>query len=148
MIGESMSKDLPLPRPALDLPAGSASAVSCRACGVCCDLVVDPSSCLEQACEHLVGYADAAGRSFVGCARGVFRSDIAVEALEAARPRGFGGLRCARRPLAVCRTSVARAYRHRAGEIGCVNPEFFEPPREDVDAIRVTATRIDRRSIL
>ena len=42
--------------------------------------------------------------------------------------RGFGGIRAVRVPLPICSAVVDSAYPRRLPEIGCVNPEFYEPP--------------------
>jgi hypothetical protein len=42
--------------------------------------------------------------------------------------RTFGSIRAARVPLPICAARVDSAYPQRLPEIGCVNPEFHEPP--------------------
>jgi hypothetical protein len=37
-------------------------------------------------------------------------------------------VRATRRPLPMCRSEIDPCYEHRAGELGCVNPEFKELP--------------------
>ena len=41
---------------------------------------------------------------------------------------GFGAVKATRHPLPMCTTSVDSCYENRAGELGCVNPEFHELP--------------------
>ena len=118
-----------LPPPTTRRRATPAAALECRSCRVCCDRVVYPSACLERACPNLYCYSDADGRRFVGCLERVFTSELDLDLLEAATAgSGFGALRCAGEPLPICRTDVDRAYARRAGDLGCVNPEFFELP--------------------
>jgi len=45
------------------------------------------------------------------------------------RKGGFGAVKTVRQPLPMCKAEVATCYEHRADELGCVNPEFFELPR-------------------
>ena len=49
--------------------------------------------------------------------------------LEIKRFGGFGAVKTVRQPLPMCKAEVATCYDHRADELGCVNPEFFELPR-------------------
>ena len=39
-------------------------------------------------------------------------------------------MRAVRQPLPMCSTEIESTYESRTGELGCVNPEFFEIPRE------------------
>ena len=57
--------------------------------------------------------------------------EIDLDLLDEARGRkgGFGAVRAVRQPLPMCRAEVSSCYEHRADELGCVNPEFFELPR-------------------
>jgi hypothetical protein len=104
-------------------------AGECRACAVCCDRVVYPSACVRNACPNLYCYEDVRGRRWVGCARQVFRPELDLDLLEAAMARkpGFGALKCSGEPLEICEVGWERAYADRVGELGCANPEFFEP---------------------
>jgi hypothetical protein len=60
----------------------------------------------------------------------VYAVEIDLDMLRAAERQrdGFGAVRAARRPLPMCRSEVDPCYEHRAGELGCVNPEFKELP--------------------
>ena len=42
---------------------------------------------------------------------------------------GFGAVKARRQPLPMCRAEVSTCYANRSGELGCVNPEFFELPQ-------------------
>jgi len=101
---------------------------SCRRCRVYCDWVVDPLGCLG--CARLYAYDARDGRRYVGCVEQVHAAEIDLGVLEACRDEGraFGGVRAVRAPLPVCAAEVERAYPRREPEIGCVNPEFHEPP--------------------
>jgi len=115
--------------PTARLAPAPPAEVACQACPVACERVVDPSGCIEGACPNLYCYEDWQGRRFVGCLERVFAFDLDLDLLEQATRRGgFGSLRCARPPLPVCRAGVERAYPDREDALGCVNPEFFEPP--------------------
>jgi hypothetical protein len=61
----------------------------------------------------------------------VYDVEIDLDLLREAQGRkgGFGAVRASRRPLPLCRAEVDSCYENRAGELGCVNPEFFELPR-------------------
>ena len=56
---------------------------------------------------------------------------VYYDLLEEAQKRkgGFGAVKTVRQPLPMCKAEVATCYEHRADELGCVNPEFFELPR-------------------
>jgi len=103
-------------------------AASCRRCRVYCDWLVEPTGCLG--CPRLYAYDAASGRRYVGCVDRVHAAEIDLEAVERSQQEGrrFGGIRCARRPLPICSVVVEAAYPQRLPEIGCVNPEFHEPP--------------------
>jgi hypothetical protein len=122
----------PIPRPspqAGELPLRPQEELSCRRCEVHCDKVVYPSACVARACPFLYAYEEF-GHTYIGCMQKVFGVEIDLDLLRAAEARreGFGAIRAARNPLPMCRTEVERCYDHRAGELGCVNPEFFELP--------------------
>ena len=101
---------------------------SCRRCRVYCDWVVDPVACLG--CDRLYAYDARDGRRYAGCVEGVHGAEIDLAVLEAHAREGrtFGAVRAARVPLPICAASIDRAYPQRLPEIGCVNPEFEEPP--------------------
>ena len=101
---------------------------SCRRCRVYCDWVVDPLGCLG--CSRLYAYDAKDGRRYVGCVEGVHRAELELQVLEASVEdgRAFGGVRAARLPLSICTAKVDPAYPQRLPDIGCVNPEFHEPP--------------------
>ena len=113
--------------------------VECRRCGVVCQKVVRPAECVERSCPFLYAY-DAFGSTYVGCTRGVFTSAIDLDILTRSRRRrhGFGAVRAARDPLALCPAGVERAYENRGDPMGCVNPEFHELPSAGA-AFRVIA---------
>ncbi len=108
-----------------------------------CDKVVYPSACVERACPFLYAYVDH-GHTFVGCMQKVFGVEIDLELLREAQGRkgGFGAVRTVRQPLPMCKAEVSSCYDHRSDELGCVNPEFFELPREH-PSFRVVAQRLD-----
>ena len=63
-----------------------------------------------------------------------------------ARREGFGAMRATRAAAAdVPRPRSRRATTHRAGELGCVNPEFYELP-EGRPTFRVFTTLRPERS--
>ncbi len=113
---------------------------SCRRCRVYCDWVVDPVACLG--CSRLYAYDAKDGRRYVGCVEGVHRAEVELAALESclADGRAFGAIRAARVPLAICSARVEAAYPQRLPEIGCVNPEFREPPEGGTFTISVRAS--------
>ncbi len=94
-----------------------------------CDKVVYPSACLERLCPFVYAFEDF-GHTYVGCMQKVFSAEIDLDLLRAAsrRREGFGAIKAMREPLPMCRTEVERCYEHRAGALGCVNPEFSELP--------------------
>jgi hypothetical protein len=114
-------------------------ATECRRCRVYCDWVVEPTACVERECVNLYAVEGLDGRRYVGCLMRVFGPEVDAEDLEAARGvrGGFGALRCSREPLPICRASVERAYPQRETPLGCLNPEFAEPPASD--SFRVVA---------
>ena len=116
--------------------APASSEVECRRCGVVCQKVVHPQRCLEQGCPFLYAH-EQFGRRYVGCMQKVFAAEIDLELLQRARRRrnGFGAIRAAREPLAICAGEVERAYEHREEPMGCVNPEFHELP--DATSFRI-----------
>lgn len=112
--------------------AERSETVSCRRCRTYCDWVVDPAGCVAAACPRLYAHTARDGTRWVGCLEGVLPGELAHTALlEATARGGFGPLRCARRPLPICRSAVQRTFADRIPEIGCVNPEFPERPGAD-----------------
>lgn len=94
-----------------------------------CDKIVYPSACVERACPFLYAYEDH-GHTYIGCMQKVYAVEIDLDLLRAAEGRrgGFGAVKAKRRPLPMCRAEVESCYESRLGELGCVNPEFFELP--------------------
>ena len=111
------------------LPLHPQNEVECRRCDVHCDKVVYPAACLERSCPFLYAYEDH-GHTYVGCMQKVYEVEIDLKLLTAAESRrgGFGPVAVKRRPLPMCRVEVESCYASRSGELGCVNPEFFELP--------------------
>jgi hypothetical protein len=103
--------------------------VECRLCEVHCDKVVYPSACMDRSCPFVYAYEEH-GHTFMGCMQKVFEVEIDVEMVRAAERRheGFGAVRAIKRPLPMCHSAVDPCFTHRAGELGCVNPEFNELP--------------------
>jgi hypothetical protein len=113
----------------VELPLRPQDEIECRRCEVHCDKVVYPSACVERACPFLYAYEEF-GHTYIGCMQKVYSVEIDLDLLRAAERRreGFGAIRASRKPLPMCRTEVESCYASRAGELGCVNPEFFELP--------------------
>jgi hypothetical protein len=111
------------------LPLHPQDEVECRRCDVHCDKVVYPSACVDRGCPFLYAYEDH-GHTYIGCTQKIFSVEIDLDLLRAAEARreGFGAIRASRKPLPMCRTEVERCYEARAGDLGCVNPEFSELP--------------------
>src|SRR5262245_14442845 len=112
-----------------ELPLRPQDEVECRHCAVHCDKVVYPAACLERACPFLYAFEEF-GHTYVGCMQKVYKVEIDLHLLRAASRRraGFGAVKAQREPLPMCKVEVERCYDHRAGELGCVNPEFSELP--------------------
>ena len=112
-----------------ELPLRPQDEPECRRCDVHCDKVVYPAACVERACPFLYSYQEF-GHTYIGCMQKVYDVEIDLDMLRAAEARkpGFGAIRAVRRPLPMCRAEVEPCYEHRAGELGCVNPEFHELP--------------------
>lgn len=109
-------------------PSAAAAALvagSCRQCPVTCERVVQPAGCVESGCPHLDVH-DRDGRAWMGCRAGIFDVEIDVDGFRMLQRTvaGFGGLRAAREPLAVCRSAIERTFEHR-GPAACVNPDFL-----------------------
>ena len=111
------------------LPLHPQDEVECRRCEVHCDKVVHPAACIAKACPFLYAY-EGHGHTYIGCMQKVFSVEIDLHLLRGAERRreGFGAIKASRKPLPMCRTEVEGCYESRAGELGCVNPEFFELP--------------------
>ncbi|HLB04645.1 MAG TPA: hypothetical protein VJK66_06455 [Gaiellaceae bacterium] len=124
------------------LPLRPQDETNCRPCGVCCDKVVYPAACVERACPFLYAYREC-GHTYIGCMQKIYDVEIDLDLLQEAQGRkgGFGAVRASRKPLPMCKAEIASCYEHRAPELGCQNPEFFELPRGK-PAFRIFA-RID-----
>ena len=114
----------------VELPLRPQDEIECRRCDVHCDKVVYPGACVERSCPFLYAYEDH-GHTFVGCMHKVFGVEIDLARLREAEENkgGFGAVKATRKPLPMCRVEVDPCYEHRTGELGCVNPEFFELPQ-------------------
>jgi hypothetical protein len=114
-----------------ELPLHPQDEVECRRCAVHCDKVVYPGACVERNCPFLYAYEDH-GHTFVGCMQKVFDVEIDLDLLRAAEEdeNGFGAVLARRGPLPMCRVEVDPCYVAREDELGCINPEFYEVPRE------------------
>ena len=111
------------------LPLRVQDEVECRHCDVHCEKVVYPGACLRMACPFVYAY-EAWGRTYVGCMQKVFDVEIdldVLDELETGRD-GFGAVKARRTPLPMCHSEISACYEHRADEVGCRNPEFFELP--------------------
>jgi hypothetical protein len=113
------------------LPLHPQDELQCRRCGVHCDKVVYPGACLDRACPFLYAFEEH-GHTYVGCMQKVYDVEIDLGLLRAAEEKrpGFGAVKAVRKPLPMCRVEVESCYENRADELGCINPEFFELPRE------------------
>ena len=114
---------------ATELPLRPQDEIECRRCDVHCDKVVYPSACVDRACPFLYAYEEF-GHRYIGCMQKIYDVEIDLDMLAEAeaRPGGFGAVKARRKPLPMCQAEVDECYRHRAGELGCVNPEFHELP--------------------
>jgi hypothetical protein len=114
---------------AAELPLRPQDEIECRRCGVHCDKIVYPAACVERSCPFLYAYREF-GHTYVGCMQRVYAVDIDLDLLEAAESeQGFGAVKAHRDPLPMCHAEVELCYEHRADDLGCVNPEFFEMPQ-------------------
>jgi len=122
-----------------ELPLRPQDETECRRCEVHCDKVVYPAACVDGSCPFLYAFEEH-GRTFVGCMQKVYEVEIDLGLLREAQGErnGFGAVKAQRQPLPMCRSEVSSCYENRAGEIGCVNPEYFELP-EGSPAFRVIA---------
>jgi len=82
------------------LPLRPQDDVECSRCGVHCDKVVYPSSCLSRSCPFVYAYEEH-GHTFMGCMQKVFEVEIDLDMLSAAERRrdGFGAVKAMRNPL-------------------------------------------------
>ena len=112
-----------------ELPLRPQDELECRRCEEHSDKVVYPSACLERACPFAYAYEDH-GHTYVGCMQKVYAVEIDVDLMRAAEAQfgGFGAVRATRKPLPMCKVEVESCYEARAGDLGCVNPEFSELP--------------------
>ena len=118
----------PLEQQAGTLPLRPQDEVECRRCEVHCDKVVYPAACLDRSCPFVYAYVDH-GHTYIGCMQKVYAVEIDLDLLSAAERRGeFGAVKALRKPLPMCKSEVESCYDSRGGELGCVNPEFFELP--------------------
>jgi hypothetical protein len=114
-------------------------ANECRRCSCFCDRVISPAACVAAACPALYAYDDPlSGRRFMGCAHKVFDCEIDVELFEAAeRTRaGFGAVKLAGPPRAVCEFGIEQAWEGASERHRCVNPRFWDWPDSGSDAVR------------
>ena len=121
------------------LPLRPQEETECRRCEVHCDKVVYPAACIEGACPFVYAYEEW-GHRYIGCMQKVYEVEIDVDVLHdaEARPGGFGAVKAVRQPLPMCSSEVTDCYESRAGELGCVDPEFWELP-EGAPSFRVIA---------
>jgi hypothetical protein len=86
----------------------------------------------------------------MGCLNKVFHAEIDVDLFRAAeRTRlGFGGVKMSGTPLPQCRLSVDQAYDGAGEAFECVNPDFFETPRAEVNGNGNGAGAFDLRDSL
>ena len=114
-----------------ELPLRPQDEVECRRCAVRCAKLGRPAGCIERSCPFLYAYREH-GHTFMGCMQRVFDVELDLDLVREAERRGpgFGAVKARKRPLPVCTVEVETCYEHRIDELGCVNPEFFEVPRE------------------
>jgi hypothetical protein len=112
-----------------ELPLRPQDELECRRCEVHCDKVVYPAACVSKACPFLYAIEEF-GHKYIGCMQKVYDVEIDAELLAAAERShsGFGAVKTVRKPLPMCKTEVDSCYESRSGDLGCVNPEFFELP--------------------
>lgn len=111
----------------------------CRRCCAFCDKLVDPVQCVEMGCRYLYSYRDERSqRRYLGCVEKVFRAEIDIDLLEAARRRncGYGGIRATGRPLPHCPFSVENAYQGQSEAFHCTNPRFFDCSESGPEAVQ------------
>lgn len=112
-----------------ELPLRPQDELECRRCEVHCDKVVYPAACVSKACPFLYAVEEF-GHKYIGCMQKIYDVEIDTDLLaDAERSRsGFGAVKTVRKPLPMCKTRVDSCYDNRAGDLGCVNPEFHELP--------------------
>ena len=73
---------------------------------------------------------EAFGHTYIGCMQKVFDVEIDLDLLREMERRraGFGAIKAKRRPLPMCKAEVEQTYEAGTEELGCLNPEFSEPP--------------------
>jgi hypothetical protein len=111
----------------------------CRQCCAFCDKLVEPRRCIEMDCPFLYAYENEHnGRQYMGCLQKVFAVEIDVEMFKSAeRTRhGFGGIKVAREPLAMCPMNVERSYEGDGPAFDCTNPRFFDASDGDPGGYR------------
>ena len=108
----------------------------CRQCLTYCDRVIAPASCVAARCPSLYTHDDArTGIRYMGCAHGVFASEIDVRLFEEAeRGKGYGTLKLAREPLPCCSFQIEKA--HESPEFHCRNRRFADFPDSSPHSIR------------
>ncbi len=114
-------------------------ATECRRCLTYCDRVIAPATCVNTSCPSLYAYDDPlSGIRYMGCASGVFATEIDIAMFEEAeRGRGYGTIKLAREPLARCAFSIERAHERAGGDaFYCRNRRFPDFPETAPDALR------------
>jgi hypothetical protein len=114
-------------------------ATECRRCLTYCDRVIAPATCVASSCPALYAYDDPlSGNRYMGCARGVFATEIDVAMFEKAeRDKGYGTLKLAREPTARCAFTVEQAHERAKGEeFYCRNRRFFDFDETAPDGLR------------
>jgi hypothetical protein len=103
-------------------------ASECRQCLTYCDRVIAPATCVAARCPSLYTYDDPlSGNRYMGCAHGVFATEIDIALFEEAeRGRGYGVLKLAREPRTCCAFTVEKA--HESPEFHCRNRRFADFP--------------------
>ena len=114
-------------------------ASECRQCLTYCDRVIAPATCLAARCPSLYHYDDPlSGNRYMGCAHGVFATEVDVKLFEAEeRGRGYGSLKLAREPLTMCAFTIEKAHERPDGEEWiCRNKRFADFPDSAPGAVR------------
>ena len=124
-----MSELAPVTEAPAEIPLRPQDELECRRCEVHCDRVVYPGACIARGCPFVYAY-EAWGHTYMGCMQKVFDVEIDLDVLGEleARRDGFGAVKARRTPLPMCHSEISPCYEHRADEVGCRNPEFFEVP--------------------
>ena len=129
--------------------AKTREATECRQCCAFCDKMIEPRGCIEMGCPFLYTYEDqAGGHRYMGCLQKVFAVEIDVDMFEKAERtrQGFGGIKAASEPLAMCPMSVERSYEGQGGAFTCTNPRFFDASEDEIDGYRAFDLRAELRS--